>query len=66
MGIVTGQGLAGLVRERYGIRAGVAAVGALLVANVGTTCAEFAGRGRRDGAGRGQPLRQRPGRRRRP
>ena len=43
MGIVTGQGLAGLIRERYGIRAGVAAVGALLVANVGTTCAEFAG-----------------------
>ena len=43
MGIVTGQGMAGLIRERYGIRAGVAAVGALLVANVGTTCAEFAG-----------------------
>ncbi|MBN1529384.1 MAG: Nramp family divalent metal transporter [Thermoleophilaceae bacterium] len=43
MGVATGQGLAGLVRERYGIRAGVLAVGALLVANVGTTCAEFAG-----------------------
>ena len=43
MGIATGQGLTGLIRERYGIRAGVLAVGTLLVANVGTTCAEFAG-----------------------
>lgn len=43
MGIATGQGLAGLVRERFGVRlAGVALV-ALVVANVGTTCAEFAG-----------------------
>lgn len=43
MGCVTGQGLAGLIRERYGARAGVLAVLALLVANVGTTCAESAG-----------------------
>jgi Mn2+/Fe2+ NRAMP family transporter len=43
MGIATGQGLAGLVRERFGVRlAGVALV-ALVIANVGTTCAEFAG-----------------------
>ena len=43
MGIATGQGLAGLVRERFGVRlAGVALI-ALLVANIGTTCAEFAG-----------------------
>ncbi len=43
MGCVTGQGLTGLVRERYGVRWTALAVGALLVANVGTTCAEFAG-----------------------
>ncbi len=43
MGVVTGQGLAGLIRERYGARAGVLAVLALLVANTGTMCAEFAG-----------------------
>ncbi len=43
MGIVTGQGLAGLVRERYGVRAAAFGIAGLLVANVGTTCAEFAG-----------------------
>ena len=43
MGIATGQGLIGLVRERYGVRWGVIALGALLVANAGTMCAEFAG-----------------------
>jgi NRAMP (natural resistance-associated macrophage protein)-like metal ion transporter len=43
LGIVTGQGLAGLIRERYGVRwAGVALL-ALVIANLGTTCAEFAG-----------------------
>jgi NRAMP (natural resistance-associated macrophage protein)-like metal ion transporter len=43
VGIVTGQGLTGLIREAYGVRrAGIALV-ALVVANVGTTCAEFAG-----------------------
>jgi Mn2+/Fe2+ NRAMP family transporter len=45
MGIVTGQGLMGLIRERYGVRWGALALGALLVANLGTTCAEFAGIG---------------------
>lgn len=43
MGVVTGQGLTGLVRQRYGVRIGAFATGALVVANVGTTCAEFAG-----------------------
>jgi Mn2+/Fe2+ NRAMP family transporter len=43
MGVVTGQGIAGLIRERYGVRVAVPALTALVVANVGTTCAEFAG-----------------------
>jgi Mn2+/Fe2+ NRAMP family transporter len=43
MGIATGQGLAGLIRERFGVRVGAFALLLLLVANVGTTCAEFAG-----------------------
>ena len=43
MGVVTGQGLIGLVRQRYGVRLGGATLVALVVANVGTTCAEFAG-----------------------
>ncbi|MET0474523.1 MAG: divalent metal cation transporter [Mycobacterium sp.] len=43
MGVVTGQGLIGLVRQRYGVRLGGATLIALVVANVGTTCAEFAG-----------------------
>ena len=43
IGVVTGQGLAGLIRQRYGARAGVRSIAALFVANVGTTTAEFAG-----------------------
>lgn len=43
MGVVTGQGLAGLIRERYGVRVALGGLAALVVANVGTTCAEFAG-----------------------
>lgn len=43
MGVVTGQGLIGLVRQRFGVRAAAGALAALLVANVGTTCAEYAG-----------------------
>jgi Mn2+/Fe2+ NRAMP family transporter len=43
MGVVTGQGLVGLIRERYGVRWTVVGLAALLVANLGTTCAEFAG-----------------------
>ncbi len=43
MGIVTGQGLIGLVRDRYGLRRAAAATAVLVIANVGTMCAEFAG-----------------------
>jgi Mn2+/Fe2+ NRAMP family transporter len=43
MGVVTGQGMAGLIRERYGVRVAVPALAALVLANLGTTCAEFAG-----------------------
>lgn len=43
IGVVTGQGLAGLIRQRYGARAGVLSMAALLLANIGTTTAEFAG-----------------------
>ena len=43
LGAVTGQGLAGLVRERYGVRVALALTTVLVVANLGTTAAEFAG-----------------------
>lgn len=43
MGIVTGKGLLALIRERYGRRAAIVAIGSLLIANLGTLCAEFAG-----------------------
>ena len=43
MGVVTGQGLTGLIRHRYGVRWASGATLALLVANIGTTCAELAG-----------------------
>ncbi|HEY3262980.1 MAG TPA: divalent metal cation transporter [Pseudonocardiaceae bacterium] len=43
MGVVTGQGLIGLIRQRYGVRHAASAVAVLLLANMGTTCAEFAG-----------------------
>ncbi|MGZ8702984.1 MAG: NRAMP family divalent metal transporter [Gaiellaceae bacterium] len=43
VGVVTGQGLTGLVRERFGVRVGLAALAALVIANLGTTAAEFAG-----------------------
>lgn len=43
MGVVTGQGLIGLVRDRYGPRLGGTALVLLLVANLGTMCAELAG-----------------------
>jgi Mn2+/Fe2+ NRAMP family transporter len=42
-GIATGQGVAGLLRDRFGVRWAAVSVGALVVANLGTTCAEFAG-----------------------
>ena len=43
MGVATGQGLTGLVRERFGVRVAVLALATLVIANLGTTCAEFAG-----------------------
>ena len=43
LGIVTGKGLLTLVRERYGRRAAALVLGALVIANTGTLCAEFAG-----------------------
>ena len=42
-GAVTGKGLMRLVHERYGRRTVHGALAALVVANVGTICAEFAG-----------------------
>ena len=43
LGIVTGKGLLALVRERYGPHAARLVLAALLIANTGTLCAEFAG-----------------------
>jgi Mn2+/Fe2+ NRAMP family transporter len=43
MGCVTGKGLADLIRERFGVKATFYVMLALLVANLGTTMAEFSG-----------------------
>ncbi|MGZ4931674.1 MAG: NRAMP family divalent metal transporter [Halobacteriota archaeon] len=43
MGIVTGKGLAALIREKAGVRITFFVMMALLAANFGTTLAEFAG-----------------------
>ncbi len=43
LGIVTGKGLLTLVREQFGRRAAALVLSALLIANTGTLCAEFAG-----------------------
>ncbi len=43
LGIVTGKGLLTLVREHYGQRAAHLVLAALVLANTGTLCAEFAG-----------------------
>lgn len=43
LGIVTGKGLLTLVRERFGRRAAAVVISALVLANTGTMCAEFAG-----------------------
>jgi len=43
LALATGQGLAGLIRERFGVRWTAFAVFTMLVANLGTTVAEFAG-----------------------
>ena len=43
MGVVTGKGLADLIREEYGFRATFILMAFLLLANLGNTIAEFAG-----------------------
>jgi NRAMP (natural resistance-associated macrophage protein)-like metal ion transporter len=43
LGVVTGQGLSDLIRDRFGVRWTVFAMAILLVANVANTVAEFAG-----------------------
>jgi len=43
MGIVTGKGLAALIRERFGVRPTLFAMACLLASNVATSIAEFAG-----------------------
>lgn len=43
MGAVTGKGLADLIREEYGVKITLFAMGVLLVANFATTVSEFAG-----------------------
>ena len=43
LGVVTGKGLLTLVRERFGPRAAGLVLSALVIANTGTLCAEFAG-----------------------
>jgi NRAMP (natural resistance-associated macrophage protein)-like metal ion transporter len=45
MGIATGKGLMGLIRERWGVRWAVVAALLMLTANLGSTVAEFAGIG---------------------
>lgn len=42
-GIASGRGLSALIRERYGVGWSLFVIGILLVANLGTTMAEFAG-----------------------
>jgi NRAMP (natural resistance-associated macrophage protein)-like metal ion transporter len=43
MGVATGKGLLALVRDRYGGRVAAIVLSALVLANLGTLCAEFAG-----------------------
>jgi Mn2+/Fe2+ NRAMP family transporter len=43
IGVVTRQGLIGLVRQKYGARSGILSALALVIANIGTMTAEFAG-----------------------
>ena len=43
IGVVTRQGLIGLIRQKYGARSGVLSAVTLIIANVGTMTAEFAG-----------------------
>ena len=43
LGIATGKGLMTLIRERFGQRSAALVLTALVIANTGTLCAEFAG-----------------------
>jgi Mn2+/Fe2+ NRAMP family transporter len=43
LGVVTGQGLSDLIRDRFGVRWTAFAMGVLLVANIANTVAEFSG-----------------------
>ncbi len=43
IGVVTRQGLIGLIRQKYGARSGMLSAFALVLANIGTMTAEFAG-----------------------
>ena len=43
IGVVTRQGLIGLIRQKYGARSGMLSAFALVFANIGTMTAEFAG-----------------------
>lgn len=43
MGLITGKGLASLIREKFGIRWTTFIMAILLIANIGTIAAEFAG-----------------------
>ncbi len=43
IGLVTRQGLGGVIRENFGVKLTVFAMVAMLIANIGTTTAEFAG-----------------------
>src|SRR5437660_12744393 len=45
LGLATGQGFGGLIRQHFGLRWATVAIGTLLVANLGSTVAEFAGIG---------------------
>lgn len=43
MGVVTGKGLADLIRENFGVKPTVVLLLGIIIANLGTTTAEFAG-----------------------
>jgi NRAMP (natural resistance-associated macrophage protein)-like metal ion transporter len=43
IGVVTRQGMIGLVRQKYGARSGMLSATVLILANIGTMTAEFAG-----------------------
>jgi Mn2+/Fe2+ NRAMP family transporter len=43
MGLVTGKGLASLIREKFGIRWTTFVMACLFISNIGTIAAEFAG-----------------------